>query len=77
MDEKFLENICNIVERHMDDENLTAEKLAIESNMSHRNLNRKLKALTGHSAQEFISIMRLKRAAQLLQTNSDTLTQIS
>jgi transcriptional regulator GlxA family with amidase domain len=77
LNEKLLEKICNIVEQHMDDVKFTPEKLAIDSNMSHRNLNRKLNALTDHSAREFISTMRLKRAAQLLQSNSDTVTQIA
>ncbi len=64
MDEKFLNKVCTILEKHMANTNLTAEQLAGEINMSYRNMNRKIKVLTGKSARKFISIMRLKRAAQ-------------
>jgi AraC-like DNA-binding protein len=45
--------------------------------MSRANLYRKLQALTGQSAKEFIQTIRLKRAAQLLQKNAGNITEIA
>ena len=44
------------------------EPLGYEMAMSHSTLYRKLKALTGQSINEFTRAIRLKRAAQLLET---------
>ena len=40
-------------------------------------LYRKLKSLTGFSANEFIRLLRLKRAAQLLKHNQMTISEIT
>jgi AraC-like DNA-binding protein len=39
-------------------------------------LNRKLQALTDHPSRGFIRMLRLKRAAQLLQQSAGTVTEI-
>jgi transcriptional regulator GlxA family with amidase domain len=65
------------VEAHIDDPDFETDHLARESGISRRQLNRKLRALTGQSVREFIRIMRLKRAAQLLQQQSGTVTEIA
>ncbi|MFQ5630694.1 MAG: helix-turn-helix transcriptional regulator, partial [bacterium] len=44
--------------------------------MSRSQLHRKLQALTGQSTHEFIRAYRLKRAAQLLQHNTGTVSEI-
>ena len=45
--------------------------------MSRMQLYRKLKALTGQSANEFIRTIRLKRAAQMLEQNQLTIAEIT
>ena len=45
--------------------------------MSRMQLYRKLKALTGQSANEFIRTIRLKRAAQLMEQNQLTIAEIT
>jgi len=45
--------------------------------ISRTNLHRKLKALTGTSATEFIRKIRLQRAAQLVQQNTLTVSEIA
>jgi AraC-like DNA-binding protein len=45
--------------------------------MSRSGLNRKLTALTGQTPNEFIRAMRMKRAAQLLNKNQGTISEVS
>jgi AraC-like DNA-binding protein len=45
--------------------------------MSYTQLYRKIKALTGHTVNEFIRAIRLKRAAQLLEQHQLTVSEIT
>jgi AraC-like DNA-binding protein len=77
MDEKFMKKAIELIEYYMDDNDFNVKKFSNEVGMSSRNLSRKLRAITNYSAQEFIRVMRLKRAAQLLLNKSDQITQIA
>ena len=55
----------------------SVEELGLDVGMSRMQLYRKLKALTGQSANEFIRTIRLKRAAQLLEQNQLTIAEIT
>lgn len=67
-DEKFLQKAMTYIEANLLNPELTTESLGYELGMSHSRLYRKLKALTGLTIQEFIRSIRIKRAAQLLET---------
>ncbi|MBV6442571.1 MAG: HTH-type transcriptional regulator CdhR [Saprospiraceae bacterium] len=45
-------------------------------NMSRSNLFRKLKALTGRSATDFIRTLRLEKAKELLETTDLNVTEV-
>jgi len=77
IDEKFMEKAIELIEQNMDNTDFNVERFAQEIGMSSRNLSRKLHAITNYSTQDFIRIMRLKRAAQLLQKKSDPVTQVA
>lgn len=77
LDEKFLQKVKAVVEMNMDNFSFDVENLAEEVNLSRAPLSRKLKALTGLSPNEFIKDLRLKKAADLIKNNSDSITQIS
>ncbi|MFQ5605254.1 MAG: two-component regulator propeller domain-containing protein [bacterium] len=77
MDETFLQKAMDAVEAHIDDPDFETDNLAREAGYSRRQLNRKLRALTGQSVREFIRTIRLKRAAQLLQQQAGTVTEIA
>ncbi len=69
-DELFLEKVLKIVEENIDNPDFTVVNLASETGMSRNTLLLKLKAITGENVNDFITSMRMKRAAQLLlQTN--------
>ncbi|MBB3187369.1 hybrid sensor histidine kinase/response regulator transcription factor [Microbacter margulisiae] len=76
-DEKFISDIIEIIEKNISDEKFDAIYLAGELNMSHSTLYRKLKALTGFSISEFIRGVRLKRAAQLLRSQSYNVSEVA
>ncbi|WP_298474579.1 two-component regulator propeller domain-containing protein [uncultured Maribacter sp.] len=70
LDEKFLQQAMDIIEKHMMNTEFNVEMLVKEMGHSRTNLYMKFKELTGLSSGEFIRNIRLKRAVQLLE-NSD------
>ena len=77
MDEQFLEKATGIIRDHFNDENFNVDLFAQQIFMSRQHLNRKLKALTGRSALDFVRSIRLKSAAQLLSKRQATVTEIA
>ncbi len=76
-DERFMASALRIVEEHIDDPEFDVSALVHEVGMSRSVLYRKLKALTGQSAKEFINTIRLKRAAQLLSKKKLSISEIT
>jgi signal transduction histidine kinase/ligand-binding sensor domain-containing protein/DNA-binding response OmpR family regulator len=76
-DEVFIGKAIAVVEKHMQDSDFCAEKLAREMWMSRSKLHRKLKKLTSRSTSEFIQSIRLKRAVDLIQTSQLSMEEIS
>lgn len=74
-DEKFLKKAMAFIENNLLNPEFHNECLEKELGMSHSTLYRKLKALTGLSIHEFIRSIRLKRAAQLLESGSITVSE--
>jgi len=67
-DEALLINAMNIVENNIGNVNFNVMQFATELTVSRSLLFSKLKALTGQTPNNFIKTIRLKRAAQLLET---------
>ncbi len=76
-DQQFLEKAMAIVEENMSNDAFSVDDLAQEVGMSNRQLQRKFNALVDQSPNQFIRTMRLRRAAQLLTANSDSVSQIA
>lgn len=62
----FLERCIQIVEAHLEDDDFTIKKLAQEIGMSHSNLYRKVKEISGQSVSSFIRFLRVRKAAELM-----------
>jgi signal transduction histidine kinase/DNA-binding response OmpR family regulator len=77
LDERFIQKAIEFVEANLDDPELTVEKMLEGMGMSRTNLNRKIKAITGLSTNEFIQDFRLRRAAMLIEKKADTISQIA
>ncbi|MBQ8046898.1 MAG: response regulator [Prevotella sp.] len=66
-DEEFLGRLTSIIRQRLEDEEFDVDRLAAEMNMSRSSLHRKIKAIADQTPNDFIRIIRLKRAAELLQ----------
>ena len=64
------------VEENMSEPDFSVDQLSCRIGMSRSQLYRKLFALTGQSPRDFIRILRLKRAAQLIETAQITMAEI-
>lgn len=69
-DKEFLSQTIELIEKHMKDSNFGVQELAFESRMSSSHLYRRLKQLTGQSPNVYIRNFRLRRAAELMNSNS-------
>lgn len=76
-DERFLQKTADIVEEHMEEFDFDVETFVGEMQLSHRQVSRKLKSLTDLSPVQYIRILRLKRAAQKIEKQEDTISQIA
>ncbi len=76
VDERFLARCIRIVEENMGDSDFGVEEFCMEVGLSRPQLYRKLENLTGKSPLLFIRSLRLKRAAQLLEKNSASVSEV-
>ena len=62
---EFLDKCIAIVEKHLKDKNFSVQTLLNEMGMSHSNLLRKIKSISGQPVNIFIRSIRLRKAAEL------------
>jgi len=75
-DKDFIEKAIRVVEESMSDTEFDIKTFASDMAVSPSTMLRKMKAITGESSDKFIRTIRLKRAAQLLQSSQLTVTEI-
>ncbi len=76
-DKIFIEKAITIINENLSDPNFTVEKLSANFEMSRTVFFKKLKTITGHQPVEFIRLIRLKRAAQLLLLKQFNISEIA
>ncbi|WP_075590052.1 hybrid sensor histidine kinase/response regulator transcription factor [Labilibacter marinus] len=76
-DQRFLEKLLQIIEENISNTAFTVEEMAEVYGMPQININKKLKSLTGQTANGFIRSIRLKRASQLLKTGRYTVADVT
>lgn len=77
LDEKLIQKALDIVEKSISNPDFSVEELSQSLGMSRVHLYKKLLAITGKTPIEFIRIVRLKRAAQLLLKSQMTVSEIA
>ena len=77
LDWKFISNVKKIVDENINNPEFSVDVLCESSGMSRTSFYCKLKALTGQSPTEFIRVMRLKRATELLKEGRYAINEIS
>ncbi len=77
LDEKFIEKAVNYVSENLDRSELSVEEMSESLGMSRVRLYKKIKQITGKTPIEFIRVIRLKRAAQLLRESQMNVSEIA
>jgi len=75
-DEQFLNKLNDIIQKNISDPDFHVDKLAESMLMSRSSLLRKIKGISEFSPNDFIKIIRLKRAAELLQEGEYKINEI-
>ena len=76
-DERFISDLITFIDKHISDPDLDVSKICRESGLSHTHLNRKLMALVDLSVVEFIRLMRLRRAKDLLEKKFGNISEVA
>lgn len=78
LDKELLDKTVEVIERHIDDTEFSIHVFANEMGMSRTKLFSKIKAVTGQAPNDFVTSVRLKKAAFLLKNNPElNVTEIS
>ncbi|PZX54842.1 hybrid sensor histidine kinase/response regulator transcription factor [Algoriphagus chordae] len=77
LDDQLIQKAVAVVEKYMEDPQLSVEFLSKELGMSRVHLYKKLQSITGKSPIEFIRLIRLKRASQLLAKSQLNISEIA
>ena len=76
-DEVLLKKAYAIVEKNLGNPDFEVSDFAYEIGMSRTQLYRKINAVAGQTVREFIRIIRLKKAAELLVSSDMNITEIA
>ena len=76
VDQSFLKNAIEIIDKHLTDEEFSTDMFASSLSMSMSQLNRKLNALVDQPAGTFIRSVKLQRAVELLNQTDKTIGEI-
>lgn len=75
-DELFIKKVLILIDNNISNPNFSVEELSNDVFVSRYTLYKKILAMTGKTPNELVRSMRLKRAAQLLETGHLTISQI-
>ena len=77
LDWKFIASVRKVVEENMDTPGFTVDTLCGMLNMSRTSFYNKLKALTDQAPADYVRLIRLNRAKQLLREQRYTVTEVA
>ena len=76
VDEKFINRAVDLTNLHIADTDFTPDIFAREMGVSRAQLFRKIKAMTNQTVHEFVTTIRLNKAAELLLTTDSSIGEI-
>lgn len=76
-DEQFMQQLMAYIEANIENPDLSIDDLAHEMALSRSVFFRKIKALVGYSPINFLQVIRIKRAIQLMQTRKFSMAEIA
>lgn len=77
LDREFMHKVKDIIEKNLQDSNFTVDILCSALNMSRSSFYNKIKALTDQAPADFIRVIRLNRAAELLKSKRYNITEVA
>lgn len=77
LNDKFVKRALKVVKDNMSNRDFNKESFAYEMNVSSSLLYKKIKSLTGQSPTDFIRVIRLTHAYELLKSQNLTVTEVS
>jgi signal transduction histidine kinase/ligand-binding sensor domain-containing protein/DNA-binding response OmpR family regulator len=77
VDKVFLDKLVTLINENIESPTFDVEALAALMHLSRTQLYRKIKSLTNKTAQEFVSTIRLNRAAELILSGLYSNTQVA
>ncbi len=75
-DEQLLERVMKVINKNLNNSDLSVDSIADEVGISRVHLHRKMKELTGQTPHDFIRNLRLKQAANLLASQNMNITEV-
>lgn len=76
-DEQFMQQVMEVMEKEMDNSDLTIEEFAQKLGLGRTVFYQKLKSIIGLSPVDFIREMRIKRAVQLIDSGEYNFSQVA
>jgi signal transduction histidine kinase/ligand-binding sensor domain-containing protein/DNA-binding response OmpR family regulator len=76
-DREFAEKLNHVLEKNMSNDRFSIDDFAREMKVGRTIFYKKVKGVTGYSPNEYVRIIRMKKAAELLQTENLTVSEVS
>lgn len=77
LDWKFIASVKECIEKNMENSDFNVDMLSSQHHMSRTSFFNKLKALTGYAPADYIRMIRLQHAVQLLKQDKYTIAEIA
>jgi DNA-binding response OmpR family regulator len=76
-DKEFIDKLHVLIEQNMENVDFSVDEFAQLVGMGRTNFYKKVKGITGHSPNEYLRIIRMKKAAELLATTNLNVSEVS
>ena len=76
LDKEFIQKVLNYINENINDPDLGVELLASQLHLSRSQFYRKVKTLTGQTANQFLRNIRLQRAKQILEKGNTNISEV-
>jgi signal transduction histidine kinase/DNA-binding response OmpR family regulator len=77
LEEQFMSKVMEVLETHLSEEEFSIEQFGKEVGMSRVQLHRKLKALSGKSASNYLRSVRLNKAKKMIEEQKGNISEIA
>ncbi|MEA1786221.1 two-component regulator propeller domain-containing protein [Arenibacter sp. GZD96] len=76
LDKDFITKVLDYIHKNIADEDLNVEQLAGDLHLSRSQLYRKIKSLTGQTANEFLRTVRLEKAKDFIESGDVSISEV-